>query len=146
MPRGAKGGPLLAAPTDPPTTSMTTARSDEQGIIQLVIGGRLGRDAGTALCQRVRELMGAGHARLVLCDVEGVIELDLGTVDALARLRLTAQRLGSEFCLDGASAELRELLALTGLRDVISVLDGVTPPGAAAERRVGRSGRCRGRR
>jgi len=125
---------------------MTTARSDEQGTIQLVIGGRVGRDAGTALCHRARELVGADHARLVLCDVEGVIEPDLCTVDALARLRLTAQRLGSEFRLDGASAELRELLALTGLRDVISVLDGVTPRGAAADRRVGRSGRCRGRR
>jgi hypothetical protein len=40
---------------------------------------------------------------------------DLATVEALARVELTARRLGSGICLRGASVELLELLALCGL-------------------------------
>ena len=57
--------------------------------------------------------------RSALCDVTGV-EPDAVTVDALARLQLAAGRLGCTVRLRNASAELRELVALMGLRDVLT--------------------------
>jgi len=46
---------------------------------------------------------------------------DLVTVDALARLQLVAARAGFEVRLLGASAELRALLDLVGLGEVLRV-------------------------
>jgi anti-anti-sigma regulatory factor len=44
---------------------------------------------------------------------------DLRTIDALARIQLSARRLGRELRLRNASSELAELLDLAGLRGVI---------------------------
>jgi hypothetical protein len=56
----------------------------------------------------------------VICDVGAVTDPDAGTVEALARLQLTALRRGRRIRLDGACDRLWELLALTGLRDVLA--------------------------
>ncbi|MET9373198.1 STAS domain-containing protein [Streptomyces sp. NPDC002992] len=55
----------------------------------------------------------------VICDVGGLAHADLAAVDALARLKLTAGRLGHRLRLRGAGAELRALLDLVGLADVV---------------------------
>jgi ABC-type transporter Mla MlaB component len=52
-------------------------------------------------------------------DCAALTEPDIGTVDAVARIQLTARRLGCRVRLDRASPELRDLLALAGLRDVV---------------------------
>jgi ABC-type transporter Mla MlaB component len=91
---------------------------DEAGTIDLVIGG-LDRADGTALCDRVRALLEGSQADLVICDVSALTHPDAGTVDVLARMQLTARRLGCEIRLRHASLELRELLALVGLRDIV---------------------------
>ena len=44
---------------------------------------------------------------------------DLGTVDALARLQLTARRLGFELRLCNGSRELVELIDFAGLSEVL---------------------------
>jgi ABC-type transporter Mla MlaB component len=83
------------------------------------IWGPIGRDDLPGLCDRVCALLrerGAGEAR---CDVTGVAP-DAVTVDALARLQLAARRLGCEVRLCNASAELRELIAFMGLREVLT--------------------------
>ncbi|MDQ6711630.1 MAG: STAS domain-containing protein [Candidatus Dormibacteraeota bacterium] len=54
----------------------------------------------------------------VFCDVQGV-SADAVTVDALARLQLAARRNQFQVRLRGASKELRGLLALMGLSDVL---------------------------
>ena len=59
----------------------------------------------------------------VTCDVAGISEVDLATVDALARLQLVARRLGCTIELRDAPDELRELLALAGLAEVVPCLD-----------------------
>jgi hypothetical protein len=46
---------------------------------------------------------------------------DVLTVDALARLQLSARRHGRRFCLRDASEELRGLIDLVGLNDVLGV-------------------------
>jgi ABC-type transporter Mla MlaB component len=85
----------------------------------MVVRGRIGSADGPALCEHVRALLDEEHAGRVECDVGALVEVDLGTVDALARLQLTARRLGSFVHLDHAPAELRELLALAGLGEVV---------------------------
>jgi hypothetical protein len=51
--------------------------------------------------------------------VAGLTNVDLATVDDLARLQLIAMRLGITLELRDAPDELRELLDLAGLRDVV---------------------------
>ena len=55
---------------------------------------------------------------------------DLGTVDALARLRLAARRDGLELRLTRVPDELRELIVFLGLEDAL----GLEPRGQAEER------------
>lgn len=71
------------------------------------------------LCERVRLVLEGSDRGLVVCDVGAVVCPDAGTVDALARLQLTARQLGGEVRLLHASRELQELLALTGLADAV---------------------------
>ena len=51
----------------------------------------------------------------ICCDAAAATDPDVGTIEALARLALTARRLGRPFALAGASPDLLDLLALTGL-------------------------------
>jgi ABC-type transporter Mla MlaB component len=55
---------------------------------------------------------GAGEA---ICDVGGLVRPDLAAVNTLARLHLTARRLGFRIRVRGADRELRLLLDLVGL-------------------------------
>ena len=71
-----------------------------------------------AACDGLRALVGARDADVVVCDVAG-IAADLMTVEVLARLRLTALRLGCRLELRDASRELQQLLGFCGLRDVL---------------------------
>ena len=57
------------------------------------------------------------------CDVSS-LDVDLSTVDALARLRLLARRAGHEVRLQNASPELWALLSLVGLDEVLRVESG----------------------
>jgi hypothetical protein len=54
----------------------------------------------------------------IVCDLRRVVA-DADAIDALARIQLEAQRLGLDLRLRRASSELRELIAFTGLEDVL---------------------------
>ena len=71
------------------------------------------------MCERVRFLLDSGDIHRVICDVEVVREPDAATIEVLARMQLTARRHGGRIELRRASAELRELLTLSGLADVL---------------------------
>jgi anti-anti-sigma regulatory factor len=58
--------------------------------------------------------------------------VDIATVDALARLQLTARRLGWRLRLRNVSVELGELIELAGLTGVL----GVEPVGQPEEGEV----------
>jgi hypothetical protein len=90
--------------SDPDTAVMTLARHARTDV--------------PAACDGLRALVGARDADLVVCDVAQA-EADLVTVEVLARLRLTAMRLGCRLELRNASGELQQLLGLCGLRDVL---------------------------
>ena len=80
---------------------------------RLVLSGTLTPADADALCER---------ARLELeRDVAALTRPDAGTVEALARLQLTARRLGRRMWLRHPSPELVELLTLCGLADVLRV-------------------------
>jgi anti-anti-sigma regulatory factor len=66
----------------------------------------------------------------IVCDVSAVVDADVATVGALARLQAAARQLGFELRLRHASPELRELVALVGLDEAL----GVEPRGQAEER------------
>lgn len=98
------------------------------GAMLMLVGGPIARDDIPRICERLRVLLDDSRADRVVCDVDAVAHPDAATIDALARLQLTAKRLGRRFELRGADAELRALLTLAGLRDILppwygSVLD-----------------------
>jgi hypothetical protein len=69
------------------------------------------------------------------CDVSQITEPDLLALDVLARLQLTARRLGVSIRLHNASADLVDLLVLAGLSDVLAVGgSGVEPDRKVEER------------
>jgi ABC-type transporter Mla MlaB component len=82
----------------------------------LALGPSLGPTDAARLGGRLRALP---RGTVLVCDVSALTEPDLATVEALARLRLTAGRLGHRVRLRGASAGLRGLLALTGLEGAL---------------------------
>jgi ABC-type transporter Mla MlaB component len=108
----------------------------ERGTTELVVRGRIGRADGAALCERARLLLGDGHHAVVVCNVGALTDADIETIEALARLQLTARRLGGTVRLRHASAELRELLHLAGLGAVVPCSAGLPfqPRGQAEHR------------
>jgi hypothetical protein len=76
----------------------------------------------------------------VVCDVGALADPDAVTIDALARLQLTARRLGYQLRLHDACSELLELLTLAGLRDVLPCggMSGLEPGGQTEERKQAR--------
>jgi ABC-type transporter Mla MlaB component len=105
----------------------------------LVVDGPITPVDIPGLCERVRVLLESSEAEHIHCDVSALTDPDAAAVDALARLQLTAQRLGRRIRLRHACFELQELLALTGLADVVPLCTGCTelplePEGQAEQR------------
>ncbi len=61
--------------------------------------------------------------REIICDA-AVLAPDVGSVDILARLQLSARREGLDLRLHGVSRELQDLLAFIGLAGVLGVEAG----------------------
>lgn len=87
--------------------------------LELVIWGPIERADLPGLFDRVCTRLQASDAKLVVCDVGGVAA-DAVAVDALARLKLAAQRNGCQVRMLGASEELGELVAFMGLEEILS--------------------------
>jgi anti-anti-sigma regulatory factor len=89
-------------------------------VIRVVVTGSLTPAEVAALGERACAPPRDGDA-VLLCDVAAVTHPDAGTVDALARLELTARRHGRELRLRDPPPALRELLELCGLAEVLRV-------------------------
>jgi hypothetical protein len=70
------------------------------------------------LCERLRALASDSGAEVIVCDVRA-LAADARSVDALARLQLTARRLGCQIRLVRASPQLDDLLSFLGLSSVV---------------------------
>ncbi|MGH8794064.1 MAG: STAS domain-containing protein [Stackebrandtia sp.] len=71
-------------------------------------------------CENLASMVGQARPDVVICDVGEVAEPTLVVVEALARLKLTARRLGVRLLLEHVSDRLRMLLTLTGLTEALS--------------------------
>ncbi|MDO8184736.1 STAS domain-containing protein [Conexibacter sp. JD483] len=88
------------------------------GTMRFSIRGPLARDDLPALYDRFCALVGEHAPARVLCDVAGVAP-DAVAVDALARMQLAARRANCTVTLTGMEGELRALVALMGLTNVL---------------------------
>ena len=93
--------------------------------VVLVVGGRIPRGGVWGLCEQVRRLLSTRRVDLVTCDVAALAPVDATAIDTLARLQLTARRLGGAIRLRDATDELRDVLALTGLREALPLCAGL---------------------
>jgi ABC-type transporter Mla MlaB component len=110
----------LAALFGSPATAVGALRPPRRlTSIAYVISGSITRSEIPGLCRRVAALVKATNADVLICDVGGLGVPDAVAVDALARLQLTARRLGCQFRLRDAGAELLDLIGLMGLSDVV---------------------------
>jgi ABC-type transporter Mla MlaB component len=74
------------------------------------------------LCTQLRSILRTKPAEVVTCDVRDLSNPDLATIDGLARLQLTARRLGGSIRLCNARRELVELLELAGLQEAVPLI------------------------
>jgi ABC-type transporter Mla MlaB component len=89
------------------------------GAIVLVLSPPISKEDIRALCNGFQSVLERYPADAVICDVGALVNPDVVTVDALAHLQLTALRCGRGISLRNTCLQLRELLALTGLADVL---------------------------
>ncbi|GAB2568410.1 hypothetical protein Aab01nite_44910 [Paractinoplanes abujensis] len=83
--------------------------------VPFAVGAGIARADIPCLCGRLADLLrGRAGPGEVVCDVAGA-RPDVVTVEALARLRLTAGRHGRRFVVTGARPELLSLFTLMGL-------------------------------
>ena len=82
----------------------------------------------SSLRANLATLLEPSESAVITCDVGGLTDPDAAMMDALARLQLTARRLGCEVRLRNASDELHDLLALAGLCDIIGLCGPSAPP------------------
>ena len=91
---------------------------ESMSIVLLEIRAPLRREDLPELFLRTCALFQEHEPDRILCDVTGV-EPDAVSMDALARLQLAARRSGCVVRLRNTTPELRELVALMGLSDVL---------------------------
>jgi hypothetical protein len=82
------------------------------------VGATVTRAEIPDLCDDLAGLLCGAAGGVVVCDVSAA-RPDVVTVEALARLRLTAQRYGWCLVVSGAGPQLRDLVVLLGLADVL---------------------------
>jgi anti-anti-sigma regulatory factor len=132
----------LASPEESLTTTAVNALRPPPGprTIVLPFGGSIARAAVPALCERVTVLLAGDDVDVVTCEVGALADPGAVAVDALARMQLTARRLGRSIRLRHARGELRDLLALAGLCDVLPLCAGLRlePRGQIEEREQAR--------
>jgi anti-anti-sigma regulatory factor len=97
----------------------------------IALGPTVDRADIAALCRLLAVLLRDRRDAVVHCDVGTITEPDTVTLEALARLQLTARRLGGRIQVCGAQRRLREVIAFTGLGEVLPLAQ---PSGQAEER------------
>lgn len=123
----------IGEPVSPPSVRLVRAsRRSTKRRPSLAVSGRIRPSDIDGLCDDVRTILARpfGDARSIDLDVGSLAEPDVAAIDALARIQLTTRRLGIELELCGVCPELRELIGLLGLAEVLAL-----DPGSAVESR-----------
>jgi|SRR5918995_5635825 ABC-type transporter Mla MlaB component len=114
----------------------TTRPLSGPGALDLIVTGPIARGDIERLCRGTREAFEASDAHLVVLDLAAIGDVDLVTIESLARLQLTVRRAGGWIRFRRAGQELHELVAMMGLTDILRVDtgSGVEARGKAEER------------
>nr|WP_308294564.1 STAS domain-containing protein [Streptomyces sp. RKAG290] len=97
-----------------------------------IVSGRVTRAGVPHLCSDLEAILATSDATVVDCDVGGIVQPDLVSVEAIARLSLVARRSGGrQLRLLGTRPEFQHLLDLVGLGEVIEIAEA--PSQAEAE-------------
>jgi len=117
--------------------------ADERSIVLWVRQPSAPSDVESAWRQACARVEGSSASRVV-CDVGRISHADAITLDLLGRIMLTVRRAGRSGQLCNVNADLRGLLELTGLAEVLSCVESVEvvrqseereePPGLEEER------------
>ncbi len=99
-------------------TRVTLPPQPEPSTGILVIEGPVSVADVPRLCERLRALLAHSDVKVVVCDV-GTLAADAVTIEALARLQLTARRHGRRIKLKRTSCDLDRLLEFAGLDEVL---------------------------
>jgi len=104
--------------------TLTTAQRD--GWHWVTVDGELHQDSAAQLQRRLDELAERGHIRVVL-DLRPTAKLDFDALVALVLARTRLKRDGGELLLRCPSTDVSRLLELTGLTDLLDVVDDCQP-------------------
>ena len=124
----------MVIPQRPPPDGAKAATGDippVSGAPVVALRGRIGPPEIGEACARVRALFVDDDVRIVVIDVSEVVDPDAAALDALARLHLTARRLGRGIRIRHTCAQLEELAAFAGLREVLLGCDEERQAGSA---------------
>jgi hypothetical protein len=102
-----------------PARAPGTPRGQLHPATILVFDAPIARADIPGLCERVGAMLQACEAGPLVLDVGAITDPDAVTVEALARLQLTARRLGRRVRFQNACRELRELVDFVGLSGVV---------------------------
>ena len=89
------------------------------GTVVLALRPPIGRADIADQCRRLAVLLLDSGATVVICDLVSIDQVDVVTVELVARLQLTASRLGRRVRLRSASQRMIQLLTLMGLHHVV---------------------------
>lgn len=101
-------------------TWVTSRRAHQ---LTVTLGAPPTPDEVPALCRAAEDIVTFMPVSVVRCDVGSVREPDASTLDAVARLALTARRVGAAIELVNACPGLFDLIDLAGLSDVVRLGD-----------------------
>lgn len=99
---------------------MHLAAVQESDLAVVTVGGTLVPEDLPGLAAWFEALLERGEVRTAVCDLAGLVSVDLVAVDALARLRLGAARHGCAFVVRDAPPALGALVELLGLADALT--------------------------
>ncbi len=110
-------------------------RGPGRGTVRFELVGPIAPSDVVGVSRRLYSLLEGCPADLIVCDVGRIGRADLAAIDALARVRLAARRCGRDVIVTRACTELRDLLGLAGLADVLPVDDLRVEAGWEPEKR-----------
>jgi ABC-type transporter Mla MlaB component len=87
----------------------------------MVLRDPITREGLEALCEGTRALLKGSDVDLLVCDIGALTDPDAVAIDALARLQLTARRLGRRIRFRDACGEVQRLVGFMGLEDILSL-------------------------
>lgn len=109
----------MAAPMDEARDPPVAWHREAPATLVLVVLGPVQRSEIQAVCERTRTLLQGDATTDLVCDI-AIFERPCAVLlDALARLELVAKRLERSMHLRNASPDMRALLGLTGLAEVL---------------------------